>query len=311
MTKIKKYLLPIISIVVLVVIFMNLGRIKERFDDYITNIKNDQKLVIKPKNEYTKDFNYMFVKENNTFKPESYQDLLDIIYSILNNGWTEFTFYCPTTYKECIKDIQKISNDNELLSTINNFVSPYNSYSTIKTIYDDTGEITFEVKHLYTEEEINKTNKTIDEMINKTIKSNMSDADKIKAIHDYIINNTTYDVERAEKKKSQYDSARMTGLLYEHFGTCSGYSDTMAIVLDKLEIPNYKISTDNHVWNAVFLDGKWQHLDVTWDDPVLSTGKQTLEYNFFLVNTNKLLENDKKDQHKFDENIYQEFKKEA
>ncbi len=311
MAKIKKYLSLIVSIVVIAVIVLNFDKITTRIQDYLYTIKNDRNIIIQPDNEYKRNYKYLYVQNNEDFIPHSYNDLVNIVYSVLNNGWTEFTFYCPSDYEDCLDDIKKLSNDNEQLSTINNFVNPYNSYSTIKTIYDDTGVITFEVNHLYNQEEIKKTNNTIDEMIEKNINNNMTDKQKIKAIHDYIIDNTIYDVVRAEKKESQYDSARITGVLYEHYGTCSGYSDLMAIVLDKLNIPNYKITTDNHVWNAVYIDGTWKHLDVTWDDPVLTSGKQTLEYTFFLVNTNTLLEKDKKDQHKFNPNIYLEFKKEA
>ena len=62
----------------------------------------------------------------------------------------------------------------------------------------------------------------------------------------------------------------------------------MAIFLNKIGIPNYKISGEDHVWNLVYLDGKWLHLDLTWDDPVTSNGENILLDKFFLITTDEL-----------------------
>ena len=72
-------------------------------------------------------------------------------------------------------------------------------------------------------------------------------------------------------------------------------------------IKSYKISSDQHVWNAVYLDGKWVHLDLTWDDPVVSSGENLLEHNFFLIDTSTLLALEQTE-HIFDQNIYSELK---
>ena len=62
----------------------------------------------------------------------------------------------------------------------------------------------------------------------------------------------------------------------------------MAIFLNKIEVPNYKISGEDHVWNLVYLDGKWLHLYLTWDDPVISNGENILLDKFFLITTDEL-----------------------
>ena len=79
----------------------------------------------------------------------------------------------------------------------------------------------------------------------------------------------------------------------------------MKLFLDRLHIPNYKISSENHIWNLVKLDNEWYHLDLTWDDPVTSTGEDVLEYDYFLITTDEL-EKLETDQHIFDKNIYTE-----
>ena len=50
-------------------------------------------------------------------------------------------------------------------------------------------------------------------------------------------------------------------------------------------IINYKISNDEHIWNLVYLDEKWYHLDLTWDDPIITGGGRvtdTIKYAYFL-----------------------------
>ena len=70
-------------------------------------------------------------------------------------------------------------------------------------------------------------------------------------------------------------------------------------------IDNYKISSETHVWNAVKLDDKWYHLDLTWDDPISKNGTDSLLYNFFLINSETLLREDTKSKdHDFDNNYY-------
>ena len=129
--------------------------------------------------------------------------------------------------------------------------------------------------------------------------------------HDYIINNTKYDIERADDVNSeQYkDSPSHTayGIVKNHVALCGGYSDIMAIYLNKLNIKNIKIAAKLHVWNLVYFNDEWLHLDVTWDDPVTNTGQDLLITEYFLINTDTLLKLDNVE-HLFDELIYIEAK---
>ena len=100
----------------------------------------------------------------------------------------------------------------------------------------------------------------------------MNQEEKIRAIHDYIINNTEYDVERNETGTSNYDSNTAYGALIQGKAICSGYADAMALFLARFNIPNYKIASGTHVWNAVYINNTWLHLDLTWDDPVSKKG---------------------------------------
>ena len=302
MIKIKKLISLLVIALVAVYVYFNYKPVLKR----IMMFFEPPKPVIKEGNSYTKNRDYLFVKHTDTYVPYKYNDLLDIYYSALDQGWEEFTFYCPKEYESCIDDVGAISNDDILLSIINNYVHPFNSYSEIKTVYDDTGEVTIKINHIYNYEDIEKINYKIDDLFNINTNSYMSDRDKILKLHDYIINNTIYDVERADNKDSAYDSARMNGLLFEGYGICSAYADIMATILFRLGIDNIKVTSKNHVWNAININDSWLHLDATWDDPVTSSGTQTLSHDYFLISTDRLRELDKEEhgEHDFNNQYY-------
>ncbi len=256
-------------------------------------------------NEYANNNDYSYVKLTDDFVPKNKNDIINIYYTILNSGMSSFTFYCSNEYKDCINDINYISNNQILLSEINNFVPVYNSFQNIDTEFDSLGKVTITITHNYTNSQIEIIESKVDDIYNELIKDNMNDNEKIKSIHDYIINTTKYDTDRSDNKITKYHSDIAYGALIEHYAICGGYADSMKLFLDKLNIPNYKISSENHIWNLVKLDNKWYHLDLTWDDPVTSTGEDVLEYDYFLITTEQLKKLET-DQHIFDENVYQE-----
>ena len=149
--------------------------------------------------------------------------------------------------------------------------------------------------------------------MNQLINDKMTDVEKIKTIHDFIINNTVYDQERAKtvidrtSTDFKHSSNLALGPLTTGKAICGGYTDTMALFLDKMGIKNYKVSSDSHIWNLVYVDGAWKHLDLTWDDPVVNTGENMLLHTYFLISYDELLKQNTA-QHNFDTNIYQEAK---
>ena len=289
-------------------------------DKIVTLINSPNTSNLTLHNDYYKDANYSFVSNTSNFIPYGKSDLLNIVYTIINSGMKSFTFYCPKEYQNCISDMNMISKDSDLLTHLTNFVHPFNSFTSIKTTLSDSGEITIKVNYLYTAEEIKVISEKVDQLLTELItpevlKSDNINYDKIKIIHDYIINNTKYDVKNDEKTKS----FNAYGALFNHLATCNGYTDLMAIFLSKLGYNNYKIatpssnekSTEGHVWNAVEINNEWLHLDLTWDDPVSSDGKDYLYHKYFLINTNELITADSNitsKEHLFDYKIYPELK---
>ena len=274
-------------------------------DKLASLLRHEPKVIIGKSNSFYKDYSYKFIQLNKDYIPYSKQDLKNIFFSVLNSGYNTFTFYCPSEYVECISDVNLLSSNSIILTHVNNFISPFNNFSNLRVIYDEGGEVTIEISKLYSYQDINEINNKIDEIIANNITEEMPLEDKVLAIHDYIINNTRYD-EAWVSKTSSYRSNVAYGPLLEGWGICGGYADAMALFLNRWGIPNYKVASETHVWNALYINEKWLHLDLTWDDPVSEDrNKDTLLHKFYLIDT-KTLEDYKITDHEFDKTIYQE-----
>ena len=191
-------------------------------------------ILVKEANQYEKNNQWEFVKETDNFKPESKQDILNIFYTALNRGWDELTFYCPDSYKDCLDDVNEITSNQNTLSYVNNFVSTYNSYNKIRVNMNNFGRVNIEIQHIYQSSDIAELQAKVDEIYNEIMQDDMTDSDKVKAAHDYIINHTVYDEERSNEIKSGvvsdsiHTSNTAYGPLFIGKAICGGYTDAMA-----------------------------------------------------------------------------------
>ncbi len=268
-----------------------------------TNLFDKREEIVLKENEYYLDRDFEFV-QNYDDEVHNYTELLNYIYHVVNTGSKEGTGYCVREYKNCAKDLEEIGNNKELLSTINNFVHPYNSFSSIIFTYNTKGEFDIKVNKIYSEENIVKINEVVDRVIKENIVDTMTTTQKLKIIHDYIIDNTKYDTLKSKNINDMtYKSNTAIGVLLEGYGICSGYSDAMGIFLDKLGIDNYKISNDTHIWNLVKVNNKWLHIDLTWDDPIY---KQNLNRDTYFLITTAELEKLNDNTHSFNKTVFKE-----
>lgn len=268
-----------------------------------TNLFDKREEIVLKENEYYLDRDFEFV-QNYDDEVHNYTELLNYIYHVVNTGSKEGTGYCVREYKNCAKDLEEIGNNKELLSTINNFVHPYNSFSSIIFTYNTKGEFDIKVNKIYSEENIVKINEVVDRVIKENIVDTMTTTQKLKIIHDYIIDNTKYDTLKSKNINDMtYKSNTAIGVLLEGYGICSGYSDAMGIFLDKLGIDNYKISNDTHIWNLVKVNNKWLHIDLTWDDPVY---EQNLNRDTYFLITTAELEKLNDNTHSFNKTVFKE-----
>lgn len=296
----KKIILPLFLLLLIIATLLKI--------DIITTytsrlIGSTPRVYVEKPNSYTTNNNYFFVQKTTTFIPYSKQDIANIFYSFLDNGYKTFTFYCPSEYTECINDITSLINNQTAITDIGNFVHPFNNFSDIYLTTSTSGEINVKIKRTYTDEQINAIDKKVDEIIDKVITDDMDIEDKILTVHDYIIDNTSYDTSDSGEKNAYT-------LLFEGKSKCSGYADTLAIFLYKFGVKNFKIGSEKHVWNALYIDNKWQQIDVTWDDPVVQNGasiSNTIRHKFYMIDTKTLLSYDT-NEHTFDTKTYFEVK---
>ncbi len=134
-----------------------------------------------------------------------------------------------------------------------------------KYSYYPNGKVT-SVYPIYTESDKASVKNTIDEINKATdeillyVNGNMSDFDKVMAVHDYMALNYEYD--HTLKNHSITIMTTKTGV-------CESYARAFYHIMDKLGIDCGFVTSEsmNHAWNIVELDGKWYHIDLTWDDP--------------------------------------------
>lgn len=100
-----------------------------------------------------------------------------------------------------------------------------------------------------------------------------SDMAKIQIIHDWIAANICYDYEAFLEQQAELNYA--SAVLKRSKGLCRDYSFLFAALSRHCGIPcrviygstvdDYSGQSTLHAWNEVFVDGKWQCVDVTWD----------------------------------------------
>lgn len=141
-----------------------------------------------------------------------------------------------------------------------------------------------------TEADINMINS----ILNSIIRPEMTEAEKIRTVHNWIVCNTTYDIDYYNRDDS---FNHVSNLLNNKTGVCQGYSVTFYIFMKQMGIPCTLImgNADNvsHAWNAVKLDGSWYYVDVTWDDPVVNgtsnyPGGDNISYEYLLCTYNHI-----------------------
>ena len=129
-------------------------------------------------------------------------------------------------------------------------------------------------------------------IIDQIIKVDMTDYQKEKAIHDYIVLNTKYDYENLRNNTIPDDSYRAYGVFMNGIAVCQGYAEAAYLLLNMVGVENQMVygTADNgggngpisHAWNSVKIDGNYYMLDTTWDDPVPDK-EGRVNYDYFNV----------------------------
>ncbi len=151
------------------------------------------------------------------------------------------------------------------------------------TVTEEYVEIVYEYR--FDEDEINNVLINLENKIESII-SGMpelaTDFEKELYLHDYICDNTIYDISTIGTTGQSAHGSLLDGRT-----VCEGYARAMQLLLDEVGIRNYlirgKALGDNgyeaHMWNIVEIDGCNYHLDPTWNDGAFTDSQGYFYFN--------------------------------
>lgn len=109
----------------------------------------------------------------------------------------------------------------------------------------------------------------------------------LRGIHNFIVSQVTYSEDNSEW------AYNALGPLIKRKAVCEGIAKAFKLMCDVNEIPCIVVSGsstnndrqdtgDNHAWNMVKIDGKWYHVDATFDTTINVTNPcRSLVYDYF------------------------------
>lgn len=156
--------------------------------------------------------------------------------------------------------------------------------------YPQASHVELIPEYLFDKGKIREHRQAIDSRIARLTRplQGKSARDKALAIHDFILENVRYD-----KLKKSY-SHEIIGPLTQGVGVCEGMAKTVKMLCDECGVECIvALSHDNpergvkyrHAWNVVKLDGKWYHVDATFDN---SLQRGVKRYDYFALDDKHL-----------------------
>ncbi len=240
------------------------------------------------------------VAEASAVSVSSHKQFINKIYKMALKRDSSGVFYCngngskifdgnvDTLLREVCAIDKKTSDDADYLA---NSMASVN----VRTKQEYAGnrimstEFTVRIQYRETAEQLAAVNVRVKEVLDRLKVKGKSDYKKVKLIHDYIVNNTSY----------QFSSNCYAayGALVEGRAVCQGYAQLAYKMLTEAGVKCYVITgkanngrgTQNHAWNMARVGKKWYYLDVTWDDPV--GGGDVLRHDYFLVGKSQFEKN--------------------
>ncbi len=117
-------------------------------------------------------------------------------------------------------------------------------------------------------------NAAADIIVERLIEEDMSNKEKLRILHDYLVRYCVYDEDVSTKG---YDDAYTAyGCLVDDSAVCQGYAAAFNLLAKRAGVRSIAVSGSaggaSHAWNYI-RDGKdYRYIDVTWDDPVPDRG---------------------------------------
>ncbi|MBP5417106.1 MAG: hypothetical protein J6Y58_06225 [Clostridiales bacterium] len=136
----------------------------------------------------------------------------------------------------------------------------------------------------YPSEEARTVGEALLAIKNEIITDDMTEDEKVKKIHDYLIMNCAYALDM-----DAYTYNDAGSLVQEGLSQCQGYSEAFTALCLLCGIESRVISGNStfgfgegaHAWCQVKVNYIWYHIDVTWDDPIPDQ-PGVVRYDFYL-----------------------------
>lgn len=157
--------------------------------------------------------------------------------------------------------------------------------------YPESPNMIMEPEYLFQKTKVREHQKAMKSRIEKLARAaqNLKEEEKEKYVHDFICDNITYD-----KLKKPY-SHEIIGPLGQGVGVCEGIAKSVKVLCDALHVwcviaicgnnPEKGIKY-RHTWNVLRINGKYYHLDATFDNS-LGKGRE-IRYDYYNLDDKKI-----------------------
>lgn len=251
------------------------------------------------------NFNYYFYNQLKENEKRMYGVIVNNIQSFKNgsdkieiaNSKEEVDFQFQSCWDAfCLDRPDIFYIDTKKVSFITQTTSSVLNGTKYKYILQPQNNGTYYLRSWSNKSEIELAIREVENVANEVIEkvSNYTERyDKVKGIHDFIIENAEYD------KNQGINDADIYGNLVKKTSVCEGYAKAFKYILDKMDIPcvivcGNGIADDGHsefhAWNYVQMDDeKWYAVDCTWDDPIVignGTLSEKTKHKYCLVGSN-------------------------
>ena len=277
------------------------------------NIEVEKQLVqrAREENKLNFDFDETFSREkyDRTYiklmaTPQETDPQIDALFRELDRQNPGFTYKKNKKFRidtnDLIMDLQRVIEESPDRMFLKSYVLT-NEYP--------SGDIKFKFEYSVSQEDARTIMSTIHSI--KQEAEGKNDYEKVKIIHDWIVNNTRYAYDEYKSGNYQIDkniTAFMPISIFKYGkGVCQAYAETFDLLAKEVVLQSILISGEGysyeswggHAWNLVNVDGKLYHIDTTWDDPVSSDGQDDLYYHYFLIDDEQMMRDHRWDRKKY------------
>lgn len=276
--------------------YSNKNEGNEQEDEYDSSTSQYKKYFYHQLDATSKTIYEALNRDKNNMKTGTYKvDLGNSFSYILNkeNGEEELGRYYQSAIEAFTYDNPEVFYLDPNKMYLNIETTTKGSQKTYNVFINSGNEENYLINEFSDKEQIDNALNQIEEVKEEILNNATGDTyDDIKMVHDYLVDNISYDT--TLQKENIYN---VYGALINGESVCEGYARSFKYLLDEMGIPcilgigkgtNSQGNTENHAWNYVELDGDWYAIDTTWDDPITNGGwfMESSKYKYFLKGEN-------------------------